>query len=374
MNDTVQEIPSDSVQKIQFHKSCSTGNETGWSPVFKTETSSFYRYEAESTIQVFSNVTENRSIRYGIPKTRLDGWGRRDPTETEVSVDGNSNDVSIDEQVFNGQEYVVVTVGDDHGNSSLHEGEHNVSVVYYESKSPGSTSGGVSGGGGGSGSLLPGGSETQIGNVSSDRFNWTVSAITTEDTQQFSIRGYPGDSFENYIVLRNTGNRNVTLDITCTSIGDTCDWVNTSVDRVVLDRNSFTEKTVKVSGRIPATFSESDSPARFGIRVSDPRFNGSESSESGVAFVDFTVTYSPFLGQALDVAYKLFELRELESPVEWGHAISYPFLLIPVFWTLFVSGIWTLGEWLFVREPRSRLKDLKYVTSVVVFLLTFVIL
>jgi len=372
VNSTVQEVPKDSVQSYSIRKSCETGNETDWSPVFKTETSSFYKYEAESTIQVFNNLTENRSIEYGIPKNRLDGWGRRDPTETEVSVDGNSNDVSVSEQVFDGTEYVVVTVGDQHGNSSLHEGTHNVSLVYYESKSPGSTSGGGgSGGGSGSGSLLPEGSETIVGNVSSDRFNWTVSAITTEDTQQFSIRGYPGDSFENYIVIRNTGNRNVTLDITCTSTRDTCDWVNTSVDRVVLDRNSFTEKTVKISGRVPDTFSESDSPARFGIRVSDPRFNGSQSSDVGVEYVDFTVNYSPFLGQALDVAYKLFELREFESPVEWGNDLPYPFVFQPLFVAVVFGGGWRLLSWLnLIRE----LPNWRYGTSVAVFILAFILL
>lgn len=369
VNDTVQEIPSDSVQEIEFHKSCKTGNETEWSPVFKTETSDFYKYEAVSTIQVFSNITENRSIEYGIPKTRLDGWGRRDPTETEVSVDGNSNDVSVSEQVFNGQEYVVVVVGDQHGNSSLHEGEHNVSLEYFESKSPGSTSGGATGGG--SGSLLPEGSETLLGNVTSDRFNWTVSAITTKNTQQFSIRGYPGDSFENYIVLRNTGNRNVTLDITCTSTGDSCDWVNTSVDRVVLDRNSFTEKTVKISGRVPATFSRKDSPVMFGIKVSDPRFNGSQSSDIGVEYVDFTVTYSPFLGQALDVAYKLFELRELRSPVEWGNDLPYPFVLQPLLVAVVFGGGWRLLSWLnLLRE----LPNWRYGSSVAVFVLAFILL
>jgi hypothetical protein len=370
VNDTIQEVPKDSVQTYSIDKSCETGNETDWSPVFKTETSDFYMYEAESTIQVFSNVTENRSIEYGIPKSRLDGWGRRDPTETEVSVDGNGNDVSVSEQVFDGQEYVVVTVGDQHGNSSVHQGKHNVSLEYFESKSPGSTSGGGSGGGG-SGSLLPGGSETVVGNVSSDRFNWTVSAVTTEDTQQFSIRGYPGDSFEKFIVLRNTGNRNVTLDVTCTSIGDSCDWVNTSVDRVVLDRNSFTEKTVKVSGQVPATFSESDSPARFGIQVSDPRFNGSQSSDIGVEYVDFTVTYSPFLGQALDVALKLVESRKLESPVEWGNDVPYPFFFQPLFIAVVFSGGWRLLSWLnLVRE----LPNWRYGTSVVVFVLAFILL
>ena len=375
-NSSTQNVPADSVSQLTFTQSCSPGSHLNRTPVLKTETDSFYKYGIEFGFEAASNLTEEQDFRYAVKKEWADQWNSRDPTQTEVAVDGKNKDITIRETIIDGTEYIVFVIGDEHGNSSIHKGTHTASLNYYESKSPGSTSGssGSSGGSliGGSG----GGSETVVEEVSSDKYNWTFSTITSNGDQSFQISGYPGASFEKYVVLRNTGDTNVTLDVECASVGDACDWVDLSVDRVVLNRNSFSEKTVTVSGEVPEGFSD-DAPIQFSIRASDPRFNGSNSGE-GVAYVDFTVTNSPVLGPALDVALKVFEGRELESPVSWGNSITIPFFLIPVSWASLVMILWSVIEWLNPLRKDIESGDwstnLKWVATIGVFLLSYILL
>jgi len=294
-NSSTQDVPADSVSSFTFTQSCSPGSHLNRTPVVKTETDSFYKYSIEFGFDVASNLTEEQDFEYAVKTDWADNWNSRDPTETEAFIDGSSKDIQVEERVIDGTEYIVFVIGDEHGNSSVHEGSHTASLNYYESKSPGSTSGSSGGSGGG---LLDGGSETVVEEVSSDKYNWTFSTITSNGDQSFQISGYPGASFEKYVVLRNTGDSNVTLDVECVSVGEACSWVDLDVDRVVLNRNSFSEKTVTVTGEVPEGFSE-DAPIQFSIRASDPRFNESSSGDEGVAYVDFTVTNSPVLGPAL---------------------------------------------------------------------------
>jgi len=368
VNSTQQEFDADSFSSFTFHKSCSPGSHLNRTPVTKTEAPNYYKYSIEFGFKANSNLTEEQDFRYAVKKKWADQWNSRDPTLTEAVVDGSNKDITIEEEIIDGTEYIVFVIGDEHTNSSIHEGTHSATLTYYESKSQGTTSGG---GGGGSTTVVVGSdSETQVEEVTSPEYNWTVSAITSEDDKTFQLSGYPGSSFEKYVVVRNTGDSNVTLDIDCVSRGDSCRWVNLSVDRVVLNRNSFSKKTVTVNGTIPETFDGEDAPARFSIRVSDPRFNGSQSTSKGVGFVDFTVTYSPVFGPALDVAKKIFEVRELESPVPWGHSVPYPFLAVPFLSLFLVVGAGSVVEWLI---PRDRTyPTVKWSAAVIVFLIVFI--
>jgi hypothetical protein len=367
-NSTTQNIPASTASSLDFLKSCSPGQHLNRTPVLKTETSDFYKYDIEFGFEVESNLTEEQDIRYAAKKEWLDNWNSRDPTETEAFVNGRSQDVSVSEQIINGTEYVVVTVGDEYGNSSLHKGTHEASLSYYETKSPGSTSG--TSGGGSTLISSSSGEERLVENVSSDKYNWTVSIVSTEDTQSYQVSGYPGASFENFIVLENTGDSNVTLDIECVDVKEACDWVDVSVDRVVLNRNDFSEKVVTVSGDIPESFGGEDAPASFSIKVSDPRANGTD-SEVGVEYVDFTVTNNPISGRVLDTALKVFEWRELESPVSWGNPVPYPFVFLPAFWTLLFAGAW----WGLERvSPVKSRPDSRWVVSIGLFLVLFVVL
>lgn len=369
-NSTSQEIPASTASSLDFQKSCTPGSHLNRTPVLKTETSDFYKYDIEFGFQVNSNLTEEQNIRYAVKKEWLDNWNNRDPTETEAFVNGRSQDVSVDEQIFNDTEYVVITVGDEYGNSSLHTGTHQASLSYFESKSPGSTSG--TSGGGGTLISSSSGEERLVENVSSDEYNWTVSIVSTEDSQSYQVSGYPGASFENFVVLRNTGDSNVTLDVECEGIGEACDWVDLDVDRVVLNRNDFSEKVVTVSGTVPESFSGEDAPARFSIKVSDPRAeNVEDGNDVGVEYVDFTVTNNPISGRVLDTALKVFEWRELESPVSWGNPIPYPFVFLPALLTLLFSGVW----WGLERNiPVKSRPDSRWVVSIAVFLVLFVVL
>ena len=373
-NSSAQNVPADSVSQLEFQKSCTPGQHLNRTLVVKTETDDFYKYEIEFGFEIHSNLTEEEATEYAVESSWADNWNNRDPTETEALVDGSSKDIQIDERIINGTEYIIFVIGDQHTNSSIHEGVHSASLTYYEDKTPGSTSGGSSSSGS-STTLLGDGSETQVDEVTSDKYNWTLSAITSQDSQKFQVSGYPGATFERYVVVRNTGDRNVTLDIECVSIEDECSWVETSVDRVVLNRNDFTEKQVKVNGTVPPDFEEGDAPAQFSIRVSDPEFNGSQSGPH-VAYVDFTVTNSPFLGRALDAAVKGLEVRTFESPVSWGHSVPYLFIFVPLFWSVLVNVLWSTGEWLVSLSDRNRQwsTNLKWISTIAVFFLTYILL
>ena len=374
VNDTVQNVERDSVQSFTFDKSCNPGTHLNRTSVTKTETSDFYKYEIDFWFEINSNLAEEEETEYAVKSSWVDNWNSRDPTETEALIDGSGEDISIDERIINDTEYIVFVIGDQHTNSSIHTGTHSATLTYYEDKTPGSTSGGSSSSGS-STTLLSDGRETQVDEVTSDKYNWTLSAITSQDSQKFQVSGYPGATFERYVVVRNTGDRNVTLDIECVSIEDECSWVETSVDRVVLNRNDFTEKQVKVNGTIPPGFGSEDAPAQFSIRVSDPEFNGSQSGPH-VGYVDFTVTNSPFLGRALDAAMKGLQVRTFESPFSWGYSLPYFFIFVPLLWSVLVNVLWSTGEWLVSMSDRNRQwsTNLKWISTIAVFFLTYILL
>jgi len=370
-NSSTQSVPADSVSSFDFQKSCNPGQHINRTPVRKTETSDSFKYEIEFGFEINSNVTDEKETEYAVKSDWVDNWNSRDPTETEAVVDGSGKDIEVDERIIDGTEYIIFQIGDNHTNSSIHTGTHSASLTYYESKETGSTSGGGSTSTGGGSLLVGGSSETTVDENNGSRFSWSVSAITSSDAQSFQIQGYPGDTFEKYVVVRNRGDSNVTLDISCVSESGACSYVDTSVDRVVLNRNSFSEKEVKVSGRVPVNVSEFGDRFSFGIRVTDPDWNGTSSSSESVSFVDFTVSNSPFVGRALDAAFKVVEVRTFESPFEEGSDLPYPFIFVPLFWAVLAwTGI-SLGEWLVADRKYS---NLKIGVTLLVFLVLFLLL
>jgi hypothetical protein len=371
-NSTKQNVPADSVSQFDFHKSCSPGQHLNRTPVQKTETSDSFKYDIEFGFKINSNVTEEQGTEYAVKSSWVDNWNSRDPTETEAVVDGSGKDVQVDERIIDGTEYIVFQIGDQHTSSSIHTGTHSATLTYYESKSTGSTSGGGDTTSSGGTTLIGGGqTETRVDENNGSAFAWSVSAITSQDAQSFQVNGYPGDSFEKYVVLRNEGDRNVTLNIECVSDTGFCSYVDTDLDNVVLNRNSFSEKEIKVSGTLPMNFSQRDRPATFGIRVTDPDWNGTSRTGESVSFVDFTVSNSPFAGRALDLAFKVVELRSFESPFEQGNDVPYPFIFIPLFLSVLTWGAVSGGEWLFAKKSYS---NLKIGVTLLVFLIAFALL
>ncbi len=335
--DSVRTVRASTTAEFEFEKMCSPGEVVSHKPVQKTETATDFKYTYRGEFEVYSNLTEEEPITFAVERSRLSNFEERLPTETEVYVDGRDSGLSVDQRYFNDTEYVTVEVPDDFGNSSLHEGSHSMKLVYYESKSPGGTSGGGSTGGGvvGGGSSQP---QETVENVTGE-YNWTVSAAVASDTQKFTVARAPGDTFEKQILLENTGSEEVPLNISCTSQDDFCRYVDLEVDRVVLNTGSFNQKQVTVSGNIPANASAGSSYT-FRILVEDPSSTGLGSE--GAATVDFLVTVSDFFGGIVSYANKLTEWRELESPFGIGNPIPYPFALLPLL-SAAVVGLTALG-------------------------------
>jgi len=82
-----------------------------------------------------NDTTKTLPIRYHIPKSRLTDWDSRVSSPAAyATVNGSSNDVSIEETITG---YVDVVVGTSYSTSSLSQGTWEYQVVYYTPKPPG---------------------------------------------------------------------------------------------------------------------------------------------------------------------------------------------------------------------------------------------
>jgi len=103
-----------------------------------------------SSVDIHSNVTEESRIVRRVDKDDLLNWDERDAKSEQAWADGRKKNISITDS----EGTVYIEVGNNHGNSSLHEGSHTMAMSYtYNTGSPsGGGSGGGGAGGGGSGS------------------------------------------------------------------------------------------------------------------------------------------------------------------------------------------------------------------------------
>ena len=79
-----------------------------------------------TTLTVASNLTENSSIKWQVNKSKLPSYSGAKPSSLKASINGKSEDVTVVE----GSQFIEVTVQDDFGNSSLHDGQHQASLTY----------------------------------------------------------------------------------------------------------------------------------------------------------------------------------------------------------------------------------------------------
>lgn len=329
-NSSTQVVPAAAKTNFTLFKSCTPGAELEYDPVEKTETQDYFVYNYSATTEVYTDVTDEQSHRYCAPMDRFPNWGSRDPSETTVTVDGSSKDVSVAAESIGGAEYLCITTGDEHTNSSKHDGTHTEAVVYKEKKNTGNIGGGLVGGGGG-------GSEEELVNVTG-QYNWSVSSISSEGDRSFQLFGYPGRSFNIPLTVENTGASNVTIDIECRSSDGSCNWVGPSTDQVKLNAKSFQESIVRIKGKIPENASKER--YRFVIRFTDPSYNPENPGAGGYADVDFSISMNRIAGVAfstwnsfVDVIGKLGEWKEFDLSKVFGDqagTLSVPFVVLPL--------------------------------------------
>lgn len=317
---SVRTIPAVTGKNSSIYKSCDPGREIEYVPVQKTAVDDKTRYNLTTRVQVYSNLTEEQEQWIGIPTDRLDNWADRNAGETEAFVNGRDTDVSVDQGVVNGTEYVFVIVGDEYGNSSLHEGNHTASLLYYEGGGDSSNTGS------GSGSTSPG---SVIDEVEGEDYSWTLSNPQSGENAGSGILAIPGREFVRTLVVENQGDQPVDLDIQCLSDSDSCRWVSTSVDRIELGAGEGTTQTFQVRGKVPQSATPEET-YRFSIRVGDPSYDESTPSTSGAADADYVVNINPVLGGIITGIDKIFSMREIPPPVDGADPIPYPFFLIPL--------------------------------------------
>lgn len=360
-NSSVQELAAAFAGNVTFHKSCRAGEEFNYTPTQKIAVGDHFEYNYTATVEVFTNLTENRTQRYGIPETRLDNWNNRDPSQDQVFVDGSSQDVSIKSAAYGGTEYVLIEVGPNHGNSSLHSGKHKFTLTYSEGS--GSNDGGSDGGstGGSSGPV------SVIENVTGPDYNWSLSVVGESETesQQIGILAAPGRIIEKRFRVTNQGEENVTLTVGCVSADGVCDWVQPTVDKIRLGTERFQSQDFYVRGRVPFDIAM-DQAYRFSVRVTDPSMNDPENTGSdGEASADFQLTIVPIIGDFF----------------AWFDNLMKNIGPFPVWVYAFLSGIvaWFFFDWsqsLFNRENRREwiAEALKFGGAIVVFIITSILL
>lgn len=362
------EVPASSTVNRSVGYSCDPGSvsDTELHKLSNADVDNDTHYYWNGTMSIDTNITQKSYIYfYADEENDLTDWLDRDTTTVDVFIDGERKD---NISVVNEGGQVKLNFSDNCCNSSPHEGNHSFSL-FYEVDSGDTTTIIEDGGGGG------GGGFTVIDRNNGSKYKWSVSALTSQDTQQFQVSGYPAATFTKYLAVENTGDKNVTLDFECVSQGDSCEYVDTGIDTLTLPMNSG-EEPVTVSGTLPRDFSEEDTPLTFSIRVTDPEFEA-ETTGNSVSYVDFKVTNDPITGRLLDLILngpgnlldKLTSFRTLESPFEQGNSISYPFLVLPVLISVIGFGLMSLAEWLWANKSY---KNEKVVTTVVLFLLLFV--
>lgn len=176
-NNAVKQIPALTGQNSTFDKTCNPGKEISYTPVSTKELDdgrTKYNYSVD--VKVFSNLVDEERHSIAVPQSRLDNWEDRNGDETEGYVNGSSNDITTSQAVLNSIEYTLIEVGDQYGNSSLHQGRYTATLVYYEGGD--SSTGSPSGGGG-----LPSDDSTSI---SFEGVNFTA-VPGTSSTKSFTI-------------------------------------------------------------------------------------------------------------------------------------------------------------------------------------------
>ena len=124
-NATQISVPAGKTVNKTVGFSCSSGS-------IGTPTESLYDhgdYERawyNTTLTVASNLTENSNLVWQVNKSKLPSYSEADPGSLEASVNGKSEDVTVVE----GDRSIEITVQDDFGNSSLHEGSHSAALSY----------------------------------------------------------------------------------------------------------------------------------------------------------------------------------------------------------------------------------------------------
>lgn len=344
--------------------SCETGSMSGFEleQILDSDSEQDTRYWYNGTVQINSLETENNSLVIPLDKSELNDWSNKESGTIQGFVDGSGKDITV-----RGKTGVVeIVVGTDHGNSSLEDGSYTASLGYQVDDNDTTIIQQPSGGGGG------GGSETIIREVFGANYSWTVSSAISN--VRFSA--YPGRSFRQVLTVENTGDKRIPMNVTCLDSSSNCAYVDISTSNFTLERGG--SKDILVKGSIPEDYSRSDFPADFSIRFTDPTFNAEENPNQGVAFVDFKMSYAPIQGAILETIYKFGESRELPSPTSYGQTISYPFLFIPLFWASLVMILWSVVEWLNPLRKDIAGSDwstnLKWVSTIVMFLLTYIVL
>jgi len=309
--------------------SCNTGSRnTDYSLVqtFDVNQNNDTQYWFNGSFNINSVETENNTLVWEFNKSNLTDWSQKKSGTVSGLIDGRGKDINVRGKT----DTVELVVGTNHSNSSLENGTYTSSLGYKVDDND-TTIIYNSGGGGGS--------TTIIREVFGNNYSWTVSSAMTD----LQLAGYPTRDFTRVLTVENTGDRRVPINVSCTGDSELCRSVEISDKNFTLERGGSQE--VVVSGRIPASHTQKDFPVDFAVRFNDPSFDSKSDPNSGVAYVDFRFTYSPFQGAIINSIFslgsKLSEWREIPSPTGFGNPVPYPFLLLP---TLLSVLIFLLGE------------------------------
>lgn len=215
--------------------------------------------------------------------------------------------------------------------------------------------------------------ETEDGRGYEDRrkgeYNWTLSLDREETDQGIHFYKSPGDTFSSAVYLENTGNRSVNLDLQCVSDyggRDVCSWVSFPVNSVELDTGNFTETSVDVSLDLPNNASRGEEYT-FQVQATDPNYTATSIEQDGLASASYVVSIDRVYG----VLAKVFEVREIASPLDRGRPIPVPIGLVPVVvWILSFAG----GSLLLSRVSDRNRSGLKAVVSLFLALLAFLLI
>lgn len=256
-NDTVVNIPSNSGKSFLFEKTCTPGQEISTSVSNKSlQNSTQYNFTADT--EIYTDLTSEVPHEYWVPVSEFPDWGGRNESNISVSVDNNPDNVSVDTRSKDGSDYVVVTTGTQHTNSSIHVGSHTTSVIYEVSDSY--SSGGGSGGGG----LPPSGG-------SGSGLDLSFSGSFSDNESRLSVP--TGSSRTTKFVIKNGGSETITVDMECSVVNEAeLEMAAALCDGVEFEQESITvapgeEKSVSVNVALPEDFDE-DSTAELKLSAS----------------------------------------------------------------------------------------------------------
>lgn len=322
----------------------------------------YTEYSFATTLNVSSDLAENISISWEFNKSELQDWSSKDTGSAVAYVKGTKDDILLAES----SNTVEVIVPDDAFSSSLHEGEHQASVEYTKGDDGGSSNGGGAGSSGGSGE-----SAVEVTENITGEYNWTFSAPRSPGEKFFNILGWSRRDLSRtpvFLEVRNTGEANFTINFTCQSSGDACDWVELSDESVELNTLDRRSQTIEVTGVLPKDIPESG--YRFNIRATDPSFQEGSPELGGVATARFKVQNAPIQSIPIRIITKLFSFREIDLDGDGGgDPIPYPFIALPVILALITFSIvsFIIG----LTDDRFSGNGLKLGFAVLVFIISF---